>query len=53
MAFDNVCTILANLKFEQQLIYQLLREDIMQKSFIYQDILKGNEEGAARMIIVY
>ncbi len=47
MAFDKVCKILANLKVEKKLIDQLLSEDIMQKSFIYQDILnKGNEQGA-------
>ena len=41
------CTeILAGLRFEKQLISQLLREDIMRESVIYQDILqKGEEKG--------
>jgi predicted transposase YdaD len=38
--------ILAGLKFEKDFIHQLLREDIMQESVIYQDILqKGEERG--------
>jgi predicted transposase YdaD len=38
--------ILAGLRFEKDLIRQLLREDIMQESVIYQDILqKGEEKG--------
>jgi predicted transposase YdaD len=38
--------ILAGLRFEKSLIRQLLREDIMQESVIYQDILqKGKQEG--------
>lgn len=41
------CTeILAGLRFEKKLISQLLREDIMRESVIYQDILqKGEEKG--------
>jgi predicted transposase YdaD len=39
--------ILAGLRFEKSLIRQLLREDIMQESVIYQDILqKGKQEEA-------
>jgi len=47
------CTeILAGLRFEKDLIYQLLREDIMQESVIYQDILqKGERRGERRGII--
>ena len=38
--------ILAGLRFEKDLIRQLLSEDIMQESVIYQDILlKGEERG--------
>lgn len=42
--------ILAGLRFEKSLIRQLLREDMMQESVIYQDILekeqqKGRQEG--------
>jgi predicted transposase YdaD len=38
--------ILAGLRFEKDLIRQLLNEDIMQESVIYQDILqKGQEQG--------
>ncbi len=38
--------ILAGLRFEKELIRQLLSEDIMQESVIYQDILqKGQEQG--------
>ncbi|MDJ0620656.1 MAG: Rpn family recombination-promoting nuclease/putative transposase [Calothrix sp. MO_192.B10] len=38
--------ILAGLRFEKDLIRQLLREDMMQESVIYQDILqKGEERG--------
>jgi predicted transposase YdaD len=38
--------ILAGLRFEKDLIRQLLSEDIMQESVIYQDILqKGQEQG--------
>jgi predicted transposase YdaD len=41
------CTeILAGLRFEKQLISQLLREDIMRESVIYQDIFqKGEKQG--------
>jgi predicted transposase YdaD len=41
------CTeILAGLRFEKSLIRQLLSEDIMQESVIYQDILqKGERQG--------
>lgn len=44
------CTeILAGLRFEKDLIYQLLREDIMQESVIYQDILqRGERRGELR-----
>ena len=47
------CTeILAGLRFEKKLISQLLREDIMRESVIYQDILqKGNKQGEQRTII--
>ncbi len=39
--------ILAGLKFDKNLICQLLREDIMQESVIYQDILqKGQQQEA-------
>jgi predicted transposase YdaD len=38
--------ILAGLRFEKSLIRQLLSEDIMQESVIYQDILqKGEQKG--------
>ncbi len=38
--------ILAGLRFEKSLITQLFREEIMQESVIYQDILqKGEERG--------
>ncbi|MEH1936097.1 MAG: DUF4351 domain-containing protein [Nostoc sp.] len=41
--------ILAGLKFEKDFIHQLLREDIMQESVIYQDILqKGEQRGEQR-----
>ncbi|MBD2197820.1 MULTISPECIES: DUF4351 domain-containing protein [Calothrix] len=44
--------ILAGLRFEKGLIRQLLREDIMQESVIYQDILqKGDKQGEERTII--
>jgi predicted transposase YdaD len=44
--------ILAGLRFEKGLIRQLLSEDIMQESVIYQDILqKGNKQGEERVII--
>jgi len=48
--------ILAGLRFEKDLIYQWLREDIMQESVIYQDILqkgelRGELRGEQRMII--
>ncbi|MBG1243912.1 DUF4351 domain-containing protein [Nostoc sp. NZL] len=36
--------ILAGLKFEKDFIHQLLREDIMQESVIYQDILHQGEQ---------
>ena len=39
--------ILAGLRFEKDLIHQLLSEDIMQESVIYQDILhKGQKQEA-------
>lgn len=46
------CTeILAGLKFEKDLIRQFLREDIMQESVIYQDILqKGEKQEALKWI---
>ncbi len=41
--------ILAGLKFEKDLIRQFLREDVMQESVIYQDILqKGEQKEALR-----
>lgn len=44
------CTeILAGLRFEKKLISQLLREDIMRESVIYQDIFqKGEQRGEQR-----
>ncbi len=43
--------ILAGLRFKKPLIYQLFREDIMQESVIYQDILqKGETKGAKKGI---
>lgn len=43
--------ILAGLRFEKGLIRQLLREDIMQESVIYQDILqKGEQKEAFRFL---
>ncbi|AFY48879.1 hypothetical protein Nos7524_3076 [Nostoc sp. PCC 7524] len=43
--------ILAGLKFEKDLIRQLLSEDIMQESVIYQDILhKGEQKEAFRFL---
>jgi predicted transposase YdaD len=46
------CTeILAGLKFEKDVIRQFLREDIMQESVIYQDILqKGKKQEAVKWI---
>ncbi|WP_341526336.1 Rpn family recombination-promoting nuclease/putative transposase [Nostoc sp. UHCC 0302] len=45
--------ILAGLRFDKNLIRQLLTEDIMQESVIYQDILqKGNKQGEERVIIL-
>jgi predicted transposase YdaD len=44
--------ILAGLRFEKSLIRQLLSEDIMQESAIYQDILqKGEQKGASKFLI--
>ena len=46
--------ILAGLKFEQDLILQLLREETMQESVIYQYILdKGEERGEQREALKY
>jgi predicted transposase YdaD len=43
--------ILAGLRFEKSLIRQLLSEDIMQESVIYQDILqKGEQKEAFRFL---
>lgn len=46
---QNIATyteIIAGLRFEKDLIHKLLREDIMQESVIYQDILqKGEQRG--------
>ena len=43
--------ILAGLRFEKNLIRQLLSEDIMQESVIYQDILqKGEQKEAFRFL---
>jgi predicted transposase YdaD len=39
--------ILAGLRFEKSLIRQLLSEDIMQESVIYQDILQKGEQKEA------
>ncbi|WP_341531813.1 Rpn family recombination-promoting nuclease/putative transposase (plasmid) [Nostoc sp. UHCC 0302] len=46
------CTeIFAGLRFEKDLIHQFLREDIMQESVIYQDILqKGEQREAFRFL---
>ncbi len=44
--------ILAGLKFEKNLISQLLREDVMQESVIYQDILqKGRKQEAFQFLM--
>ncbi|MBD2414067.1 hypothetical protein FACHB389_26925 [Nostoc calcicola FACHB-389] len=44
--------ILAGLRFEKNFIRQLLSEDLMQESVIYQDILqKGDKQGEERTII--
>jgi predicted transposase YdaD len=44
--------ILAGLRFEKDFIRQLLSEDLMQESVIYQDILqKGDKQGEERTII--
>jgi predicted transposase YdaD len=47
------CTeILAGLRFEKDLIQQFLREEIMQESVIYQDILlKGRQQEALAMVM--
>jgi predicted transposase YdaD len=47
------CTeILAGLRFEKDLIRQLLREDIMKESVIYQDILQqGRKQGEETLIL--
>jgi predicted transposase YdaD len=47
------CTeILAGLRFEKDIIRQFFREDIMQESVIYQDILlQGNKQGEERVIL--
>jgi predicted transposase YdaD len=46
--------ILAGLRFEKDLIRQLLSEDIMQESVIYQDILqKGEERGEQKEALKY
>jgi predicted transposase YdaD len=43
--------ILAGLRFEKSLIRQLLSEEIMQESVIYQDILqKGEQKGAFKFL---
>jgi predicted transposase/invertase (TIGR01784 family) len=48
--------ILAGLRFEKELIQQLFREDIMQESVIYQDILQqgqqqGLQQGEVRVVL--
>ena len=44
--------ILAGLRFEKKLIRQLLSEEIMQESVIYQDIFqKGEQRGEQRTVI--
>jgi predicted transposase YdaD len=46
--------ILAGLRFEKDLIRQLLSEDIMQESVVYQDILqKGQEQGQQKEALKY
>ena len=46
--------ILAGLRFEKNLIRQLLSEDIMQESVIYQDILqKGQQQGKQQEAFIY
>jgi predicted transposase YdaD len=46
--------ILAGLRFDKDLIRQLLSEDIMQESVIYQDILqKGEERGEQKEALKY
>jgi predicted transposase YdaD len=46
--------ILAGLKFEKDFIRQLLQEDLMQESVIYQDILqKGEQRGEQKEALKY
>jgi predicted transposase YdaD len=46
--------ILAGLRFEKNFIRQLLSEDIMQESVIYQDILqKGQQKGEQKEALKY
>jgi predicted transposase YdaD len=44
--------ILAGLKLEQEVIYRLLRRDIMQESTVYRSILAEGEERKQREIAV-
>ncbi|MBR8837590.1 MAG: DUF4351 domain-containing protein [Stigonema ocellatum SAG 48.90 = DSM 106950] len=46
--------ILAGLKFQKDLIRQFFREDVMQESVIYQDILqKGQQQGKQQEAFTY
>ncbi|MGB3654959.1 MAG: DUF4351 domain-containing protein, partial [Rivularia sp. (in: cyanobacteria)] len=53
----SACTqILAGLRFDRNLINQLFREEIMQESVIYQDIIqigeqRGKQQGEATLIL--
>lgn len=51
----SACTqILAGLRFDKNLIQQLFREEIMQESVIYQDILqKGEQRGKKQEALAY
>lgn len=52
MSFDNVCKVLAGLKFEKGLIRQFLSEDAMQESVKYPDILqKGKQQEAFQFLM--
>jgi predicted transposase YdaD len=44
--------ILARLKLEQDLIYRLLRRDIMQESTVYRSILAEGEVKKQRAIVI-
>ncbi|WP_414585108.1 Rpn family recombination-promoting nuclease/putative transposase [Scytonema sp. PCC 10023] len=51
----SACTqILAGLRFDKNLIQRLFREEIMQESVIYQDILqKGEQKGKKQEALAY